>query len=1011
MSGVYDLEGARKAGIKDEDSLNHLASTLNYDLEGARAAGISDADSLAHLAAVKPPPEPVVEKESPEALGGMGATLGGIAAAGDVIYSKGRPIFRLAEKALGMDSSEPTVKPRTFKSPSEIAELAIQRRTVPDVPEGSTTTVRNWTAGKPGEGAGQHAGEFLGGSDYSEADKIAKEAKEFEARNPGKKILPGSLLAVPEEEAARVAKQRAELKATQDIANQAEINALAQKRAERLGERAALKGQQNKFAMGKGAASLVGKAALPVLGGYEVGSQGAQAYNRLTRPDLTASDVASGITNIVGAGAGATSMVPGKYRIPAAILAQGAGAVANWLDKRNPRNEEEPAKKAEGGLAHLAKGGDVAKKLFAPVATKILKASEALGPHEGKWLNVTQSDRMRSTGGDLGGPGFSKFQLERPEYAEAKAAWGVGQKPTASGIVNVNKRFPEGQAIWTPMIGSETQHHSNQHVYDALTEEFNRQARMGNLPKELQERINLRLANAPATKGIFPEDFDIGNPEHLAQYGDTFNRRGAVSTVLSGEGVGGAKGRIIDYPGIMQEMTDPMTIGAPTHSMGTRLFTLNNEIEHRPDLHSAFPYILKGEDQGVAFAPVPKELGIQDFINQFREFKGREPGYYDLVRTTPSQQITEKYLRSLEAAGHADGGSISADDLPDVRLDVRGMPNMTGMPGVGYMQTPQGAMARIEMAKELANARLRAGASGLAMSLPGQHGVKTMPGQLDIGANIPVGDGNVDISAFRSINPMPGRGHMQGANVRYTLPFASGGKVGALTNLLKHVEQQMGKRAALRVEKAADLVPNLERKYSESALRNAFAGDNNRPLMVMLPSKFEDFAEPVIGKDQEYLNYLQTVAQSGGFKDVPYLQLGINKSNIPEIMGHEGRHRSAALAQMGDEPSLVRLMPTSQIDKDIPRNKMIGDYLDAWEKQHGQNILVKPELNHLYEDRQLIQLPETFKKGGLAQLLSVTLAIPALRSKRKIGSPRWWSGHNTDHFGHCGLPVLFFNQE
>jgi len=299
--------------------------------------------------------------------------------------------------------------------------------------------------------------------------------------------------------------------------------------------------------------------------------------------------------------------------------------------------------------------GSISK--FVPKATNVLKASEALAPHEGKWLNVTQSDRMRSTEGDLGGPGFSKFQLEKPEYAAAQAAWGVGKKPTASGIVNVNKKFGD-QAIWTPMIGGETQHHSNQHVYDMLTNEFNRQSRLGNLTPELQAKINSTLATGKETKGLFPENFDIGNPEHLAQYGDTFNRRGALSTLMSGKGVGGTKGRIIDYPGIMQEMTDPMTVGAPTHSLGTRLFTLNNEIEHRPDLHSAFPYILKGEDKGVAFAPVPKEHGIPDFINQFKEFKGREPGYYDLVRTTPSQQVTDKYLRSLEDIGHADGGLV-----------------------------------------------------------------------------------------------------------------------------------------------------------------------------------------------------------------------------------------------------------------------------------------------------------------------------------------------------------------
>jgi hypothetical protein len=366
----------------------------------------------------------------------------------------------------------------------------------------------------------------------------------------------------------------------------------------------------------------------------------------------------------IGTAGAAGSIAPFIKKLPPKLRAIGTGV--SLLAPIINRGIDAVEEKATGGLVGLAGGGklgmaaEMAKKVakFIPKETKVVKASEALGPHEGKWLNVTQSDRMRSTEGDLGGPGFSKFQLERPEYAQAQAAWGVGKKPTASGIVNVNKKFGD-KAIWTPMIGGETQHHSNQHVYDALKEEFTRQAGMGKLPKELQERMNTRLANAPATKGMFPEEFDVGNPEHLAQYGDTFNRRGALSTVMSGEGVGGAKGRIMDYPGIMQEMTDPMTIGAPTHSLGTRLFSLNNEIENRPDLHSAFPYILKGEDKGVAFAPVPKELGIQDFIQQFKDFKGREPGYYDLVRTTPSQQVTEKYLRSLEEAGHKKGGLVA----------------------------------------------------------------------------------------------------------------------------------------------------------------------------------------------------------------------------------------------------------------------------------------------------------------------------------------------------------------
>lgn len=339
------------------------------------------------------------------------------------------------------------------------------------------------------------------------------------------------------------------------------------------------------------------------------------------------------------------------------IIKHGAAKAGKLFNQA--RNLNVPQGMAGGGDVVKA-GVNLAKKAFTPKQTQVLRASEALGPHEGKWLNITQSDRMRSTDGDLGGPGFSKFQGERPEYSEAQAAWGVGNQPTASRIINVNKKFPEGQSIWTPMIGSETQHHSNQHVYDALTEEFNRQVAAGKLPPELRQRINQKLATAANKEGkpIFQEGADIANPEHLQSMGSTFERRGNVANLLAGNTVGGQKGRIIDYPGIMQEMTDPMTVGAPTHALGTRLFTLNNQIENRPDLHSAFPYILKGEDQGVAFAPVPKELGIQDWINQFREFKGREPGFMDLTRNAPSQQVTDKYLRSLEAAGHAAGGKI-----------------------------------------------------------------------------------------------------------------------------------------------------------------------------------------------------------------------------------------------------------------------------------------------------------------------------------------------------------------
>lgn len=393
--------------------------------------------------------------------------------------------------------------------------------------------------------------------------------------------------------------------------------------------------------------------------GANLGYQGADAYNR-----ALAGDVPGAATSATGALGSGLFLLPGKYK---KAIGAGMSIGSHLLNRAMDESREEPQGYAKGKA--VKSGLDIIKKAFQPTETKIVKASEALGPHEGKYLHFTESDRMRSTGGDLGGPGFSKFQLEDPRYAEAQAAWGVASKPKATSIVNINKRFPEGQSLWTPLIGAEGQHRSNQHVYDALQNEFSRQASMGKLTPELRERMNKRLTTFPNYQKSNLQGIDVANPELLQQFGNTFDRRAAIAEVLGGEGVGGRKGQIFDYPGIMQEMADPMTFGAPTHSAGTRLFSLNNEVEFRPDLHSAFPHILKGQDLGVAFAPVPKELAFKDWLDMARDFMGREPQYMDFSRGVkhqghgrPHQFIDERFLRRLEEAGHKQGGLIALEE-------------------------------------------------------------------------------------------------------------------------------------------------------------------------------------------------------------------------------------------------------------------------------------------------------------------------------------------------------------
>ena len=115
--------------------------------------------------------------------------------------------------------------------------------------------------------------------------------------------------------------------------------------------------------------------------------------------------------------------------------------------------------------------------------------------------------------------------VKHPEYAKANAAWGVKTQGAATRIGNLAREKGAENTIWTPMIGSEVQHHSNQHVYDKLVEEFNRQARMGNLPPELQARIAaankhgvfgtkmrsvINLANPAGVAAIVKQQFEIG---------------------------------------------------------------------------------------------------------------------------------------------------------------------------------------------------------------------------------------------------------------------------------------------------------------------------------------------------------------------------------------------------------------------------------------------------------------------------------------------------------------------
>jgi hypothetical protein len=315
-----------------------------------------------------------------------------------------------------------------------------------------------------------------------------------------------------------------------------------------------------------------------------------------------------------------------------------------------------------GGLAKLGTKGASKGAKQAP-----MKASEALGRIEGRPLVITQADRTKVGGGFLGGPGFSGLQLEDPAYRAAEAAWGVKTPGVAKMILGGGKAAGK-DPVYAAMLGTPTQHQSNQMVFDKLYGDFKKAAKKGDLDQDLRDRINMRLANSVDKDGnpIFPPDVDILG-KNFKDLANTFDRRAVTANLIGGMGVGGKKGQIIDYDKIIRQTTDPALIEAPTGAIGNRLFTLSGGIIDRPDLHPAFPTILQGEDLGVSFDPVVRELIMKDFMEKTMREKGRAPGVFDYTRGyPPSQLITEDILTEMQKLGKKAGGEVKA---PAAQID------------------------------------------------------------------------------------------------------------------------------------------------------------------------------------------------------------------------------------------------------------------------------------------------------------------------------------------------------
>ena len=222
--------------------------------------------------------------------------------------------------------------------------------------------------------------------------------------------------------------------------------------------------------------------------------------------------------------------------------------------------------------------------------------------------------------------------------------------------------------------------------------------------------------------------------------------------------------------------------------------------------------------------------------------------------------------------------------------------------------------------------------------------------------------------------------------------FGKGGVVrSSIEELRKMIENLNGVESGKRVQEAADSIPNLEKQYSQKALRQAFTGggDNASGLMIMNPRSFENYARPLYDEYVEptYIKELGGIARTKGFDDVPFLML--NRQEIPDlsedlqlprhmrelkITGHEGRHRTRALTDLGDERTLVRMIPRASMREHLPRYSQ-QEYIDALRQELGTFPMVRPEADD-EGVRAMRPLPRIFAKGGRVQEESITQQIP-----------------------------------
>jgi len=407
------------------------------------------------------------------------------------------------------------------------------------------------------------------------------------------------------------------------------------------------------------------------IGGAMAAGQGRDAYEQMREGNV-------GEAALSGAGAlGGLGMFSRIKPVRAAGTLLGVGTPLARLYRGLTKEEDEPERKAMGGLAGYAKGkmvkdlavGKAPKaledviNLFKPKETKVMRASEALAPHQGKYLGLTQTDNFGVHGGRKGGNRFPNFQNISPLHAKDRVVWMNDAEKHANDMANRSK-INGIDTIWTTYIGAPDQLKSNKTVTKDIYENFLNKK----WTPEQFDLINQRILTAEKGKDkglIFPQSFDIRDKFAVQELGmDTFDRRAALASMLGeGKGLGGRRSGfgLENYEDILRSHRDPLTEGAPTSSVGTRLFSVDpTPTRFSKEYHPDYNYPVFGEDMGVQFERlVPQKLIVPEW---YARTEAKSPGanrthgnaWFSYMKDP--QRITHELLMGIDKEGFKKGG-------------------------------------------------------------------------------------------------------------------------------------------------------------------------------------------------------------------------------------------------------------------------------------------------------------------------------------------------------------------